>query len=137
MNIFLPIKMIKSLDLDLFPSGYLYHLTRCRPWIKVSQNLREANVNIGVLQLGIRLPESHSLKEKRQVTKSLVAQLHNRFNVSAAEVEDQDLWQSAVLGVACISNDKKHTNEVLNKALAFATRFNLELVDSNIEIIDY
>ncbi len=94
-------------------------------------------MNVGVLQFGIRLPESHSLKDKRQVVKSLIAQLHNRFNVSAAEVEDQDLWQSAVVGVACISNDKKHTNDVLNKALAFATTYDLELVDSNIEIIDY
>ncbi len=94
-------------------------------------------MNVGVLQFGIRLPESHSLKDKRQVVKSLVAQLHNRFNISAAEVEDQDLWQSAVVGVACISNDKKHTNDVLNKALAFATTYDLELVDSNIEIIDY
>ncbi|MEL7561694.1 DUF503 domain-containing protein [Dehalogenimonas sp. 4OHTPN] len=94
-------------------------------------------MNIGVLQFSIRLPESHSLKEKRQVVKSLVAQLHNRFNVSAAEVEDQDLWQTAVVGVACISNDKKHTNEVLSKALVFATTYDIELLESNIEIIDY
>ena len=93
-------------------------------------------MNVGVLQVSVRLPESHSLKEKRQVVKSLVAQLHNRFNVSAAEVADQDLWQSAVVGVACLSNDKKHTNEVLNKALAFATTYDLELLESNIEIID-
>ena len=94
-------------------------------------------MNIGVLQFSVRLPESHSLKEKRQVIKSLVAQLHNRFSVSAAEVEDQDLWQSAVVGVAYVSNDKKHTNEVLSKALAFATTYDLELVESDIEIIDY
>jgi uncharacterized protein len=94
-------------------------------------------MNIGVLQFSIRLPESHSLKEKRQVVKSLVVQLHNRFNVSAAEVEDQDLWQTAVIGVTCISNDKKHTNEVLSKALAFATTYDIELLESNIEIIDY
>lgn len=94
-------------------------------------------MNIGVLQFSIRLPESHSLKEKRQVVKSLVAQLHNRFNVSAAEVEDQDLWQTAVVGVACISNEKKHTNEVLSKVLAFATTYDIELLQSNIEIIDY
>ena len=93
-------------------------------------------MNVGILQLSIRLSESHSLKEKRQVVKSLVAQLHNRFNVSAAEVADQELWQSGVVGIACLSNDKKHTNEVLNKALAFATTFDLELVESNIEIID-
>ena len=93
-------------------------------------------MNVGILQLSIRLSESHSLKEKRQVVKSLVAQMHNRFNVSAAEIEDHDLWQSAVVGVACLSNDKKHTNEVLSKALSFATTYDLELLDSNIEIID-
>jgi len=94
-------------------------------------------MNIGVLQFSVRLPESHSLKEKRQVVKSLVAQLHNRFNVSAAEVDEQDIWQMAVIGAACVSNEKKHTNEVLSKALAFATTYDLELVESNIELIDY
>ncbi|TFG46299.1 MAG: DUF503 domain-containing protein [Dehalococcoidia bacterium] len=93
-------------------------------------------MNVGVLQFSIRLPESHSLKEKRQVVKSLVAQVNNRYNVSAAEVDDQDLWQTARIGAACLSNDKRHTNEVLNKALAFASTFDLEMLESNIEIID-
>jgi uncharacterized protein YlxP (DUF503 family) len=93
-------------------------------------------MNVGVLQFSIRLPESHSLKEKRQVVKLLVAQLNNRYNVSAAEVDVQDLWQTASIGVACLSNDKRHTNEVLSKALAFASNFDLEMLESNIEIID-
>lgn len=93
-------------------------------------------MNVGILEFNIRLPESHSLKEKRKVIKSLVAQLNNRFNVSAAEVDDQDLWQTATIGVACLSNDKRHTNEVLNKALAFASTFDLEMLESSIEIID-
>ncbi|MGI2335670.1 MAG: DUF503 domain-containing protein [Dehalogenimonas sp.] len=93
-------------------------------------------MNVGILEFSVRLPESHSLKEKRKVIKSLVAQLNNRFNVSAAEVDDQDLWQTATIGVACLSNDKRHTNEVLNKALAFASTFDLEMLESSIEIID-
>ncbi|MEN8614585.1 DUF503 domain-containing protein [Dehalogenimonas sp. THU2] len=93
-------------------------------------------MNVGILQFSIRLPESHSLKEKRQVVKSLVAQLHNRYNVTAAEVDDQDLWQTAAIAVACLSNDKRHTNEVLSKALSFASTFDLEMLESSIEIID-
>jgi uncharacterized protein YlxP (DUF503 family) len=93
-------------------------------------------MNVGILQFSIRLPESHSLKEKRQVVKSMVAQLNNRFNVSAAEVADQNLWQTAAIGVACLSNDKRHTNEVLTKALAFASTFDLEMLESSMEIID-
>ncbi|AKG53679.1 YlxP-like protein [Dehalogenimonas sp. WBC-2] len=93
-------------------------------------------MNVGILQMNLRLPESHSLKEKRQVVKSLTAQLHNRYNVSAAEVADNDLWQLAGIAVACLSNDKTHTNEVLNKARAFAATYDLEVVEADIEIID-
>lgn len=93
-------------------------------------------MNVGILRFAVRLPESHSLKEKRKIVKSLVAQLNNRFNVSAAETDDNDLWQAATIGVACISNEKRHTNEVLHKALAFAETFDLEMMDSDIEFID-
>jgi uncharacterized protein YlxP (DUF503 family) len=93
-------------------------------------------MNVGILKFSIRLPESHSLKEKRKIVKSLVAQLNNRFNVSAAEADDHDLWQMATIGVACLSNEKRYTNEVLHKALAFATTFDLEMMDSSLEFID-
>lgn len=94
-------------------------------------------MNVGVMQFQIKLPESHSLKEKRKIVRSLVAQINNRYNVSAAEVDGNDLWQTAIIGVACLSNDKRHTNEVLNKALHFASGYDLEMMESNIEIIDY
>ena len=94
-------------------------------------------MNVGIMQFRIKIPESHSLKEKRKIVRSLVTQLNNRYNVSAAEVDGNDLWQTAVIGVACLSNDKRHTNEVLNKALNFASAYDLEMMESNIEIIDY
>jgi uncharacterized protein YlxP (DUF503 family) len=94
-------------------------------------------MTIGVCRIQLRLPENHSLKGKRQVIKSLIAHLHNSFNVSAAEIEENDVWQIAVLGVACVSNSAAHADEVLANAVHFieSTRRDLELVDYEIEIL--
>lgn len=73
---------------------------------------------IGVLTVDLIIPESNSLKDKRQVVKSLLDGIRNRYNVSAAELGDLDVWRRASIGVACISNDKKVANTVLNKVLA-------------------
>jgi uncharacterized protein YlxP (DUF503 family) len=62
---------------------------------------------IGVLTLELHLPDAHSLKEKRMVVRSVKDRLRARFNVAVAELDDQDLWQHAVLGVVSISNDQK------------------------------
>lgn len=67
----------------------------------------------------LHLPAAHSLKDKRQVVKSIISRVHNQFNVSAAEVEDQELWQSAVLGVAVATNDSQHANEVVSRVVNF------------------
>jgi hypothetical protein len=97
-----------------------------------------AGVNVGILKIRLRLPENSSLKGKRQVLKSIIAQLRNHFNVSVAEVEDNDLWRSAVIGVACLSNDPRFTNEVLSKAVNLVEkgRFEMEMADYEIEIIN-
>jgi uncharacterized protein len=87
---------------------------------------------IGICRVQMRLPENHSLKGKRQVLKSLVARLHNKFNVSAAEFEDQDSWQIASIGVVYASNDERHTARVLAAIISFIER---ERPDA--EIIDY
>jgi uncharacterized protein YlxP (DUF503 family) len=61
----------------------------------------------------------------------------NQFNVSVAEVDDHDLWQLATLGVSCVSNSKRHANEVLSKVVDFIanSRFEAELLDYEIEIL--
>ena len=59
---------------------------------------------VGTVRIKIYAPWVHSLKEKRMVVKSLCAKVKNKFNVSIAEVEDQDLHQSIVLGIACITS---------------------------------
>lgn len=94
-------------------------------------------MSIGVCRVTLRLPENHSLKGKRQVLKSLIARLHNRFNVSAAEVDSQDSWQIASLGVSCVSNDERHADEVLASVVAFIRheRLDAEILDVATEIV--
>ena len=96
-------------------------------------------MNVGVCKIKLRMPENMSLKDKRRVLKSIITKLRNRFNVSVAEVGDQDLWQMATLGVCCLSNDSRYTNEVLSKVVNFITnsRFDVEMLDYNIEIIPF
>ena len=67
----------------------------------------------------------------------MTTQVSNKFNVSVAEVDDQDIWQLATLGVCCVSNDKRHANEVLSKIVSFISnnRFDIEMLDYEIEIL--
>lgn len=94
-------------------------------------------MNIGVCKITLRLPENLSLKGKRQVMKSITSRVKNQFNVSVAEVDDHDLWQIATLGVCCVSNSKRHANQVLSKVVNFManSRFEAELLDYEIEIL--
>jgi len=92
---------------------------------------------VGVCRISLRIPGNMSLKGKRQVLKSIKTQTKNRFDVAVAEVEDQQLWQMATLGICCISNDSRYANEVLSKVVNFVTngRFEAEMLDYKIEII--
>jgi hypothetical protein len=94
-------------------------------------------MNVGMCRIKVRLPENLSLKGKRQVLKSITTRVGNKFNVSVAEVDDNDLWQLATLGISCVSNDKRHANEVLSKVVNFITesRFEIEILDYDIEIL--
>lgn len=95
-------------------------------------------LTIGVCHLTLRLPENGSLKGKRMVLKSIQQRLHNRFNVSVAEVEHNDSWQLAGVAVALVSNSTAHANEVLSKAVNYLEklRLDVEIVEEDIEIID-
>ena len=94
-------------------------------------------MNVGVCQISLRLPENLSLKGKRQVLKSITSRVRNKFNVSVAEVDDHELWQLATIGICYISNNKRHTNEVLSKVVDFvvSSRFEVEMLDYEIEIL--
>ena len=69
--------------------------------------------SIGVLTMELRLEESHSLKDKRHVVKSLKDRLRNRFNVSVAEIDHQDTWQRATLAAVTVASDHTHAERVL------------------------
>jgi len=94
-------------------------------------------MNVGVCKIRLRLPENLSLKGKRRVLKSIITRVENKFNVSVAEVDDHDLWQLTTLGIGCVSNDKRYTNEVLSKVVDFIVngRFEVEMLDYEIEIM--
>lgn len=72
---------------------------------------------VGICTVELWIPESQSLKDKRQVLHSVKDRLRGKFNLSIAEVDGQDLWQKAVLGMACVANDGSHVEQVLEQAL--------------------
>ena len=74
-------------------------------------------MHIGTLTIVLYMHDNESLKDKRQVVKSLVATTRQKFNVSIAEVDDLDKWRRATLGVAVGSNDAAFANRVLDKVL--------------------
>ncbi|NTU84176.1 MAG: DUF503 domain-containing protein [Chloroflexales bacterium] len=74
---------------------------------------------IGVCTLQLSIPIALSLKDKRQVVKSIIARVRNEFNVSIAEVDDQDLWQSAVLGIACVSTSQGYAHGQIEAVIRF------------------
>ena len=74
---------------------------------------------VGICTIELYLPETHSLKGKRQVVNSLKGKLQHRFNISIAEVDNLDVWQRATLGAAMVSNDQVYVNQQLNKVIHF------------------
>jgi hypothetical protein len=90
---------------------------------------------IGICTIELHIPESDSLKAKRHSLRSLKDRIRNTFNVSVAEVEDQDLWQKASLAVAALSNDKSHLNQTLDHVLNMVRGVpEISLLDYHIEI---
>jgi uncharacterized protein len=88
---------------------------------------------IGVCEISLHLPDSHTLKEKRQIIKSVIARVQNTFEVAIAEVEDNDLWQVATLGVSCVSNNKQHAGDVLERVRRYIEETRPDVVMSKFE----
>ncbi len=74
---------------------------------------------IGTLELELRFSEPQSLKEKRVILKSLVTRIRNQFNVSVAEVDGMDLWQTSTLAIATAGRETKFINEILDRVMDF------------------
>ncbi len=90
---------------------------------------------VGTAVIKLYAPWVHSLKEKRMEVKKLIERAKNKFNISIAEVEEMDLHQSIVIGIACVANNNKQVNSILNEAINFIeTNTEAELVDISVEI---
>lgn len=89
---------------------------------------------IGVYEVSLSLPMAHSLKEKRGLLKPLLARLRGEFNVSVAEVDDQDQWQSAVIAIAMVSADGGNLHGALESVVRWIERTQPHLYLANWEI---
>ena len=74
-------------------------------------------MHIGTLTVVLYLHAAESLKDKRQVVKSLIETTRRKFNISIAEVDDLDKWRKATIGIALVANDKAYVNQVLDKVV--------------------
>ncbi|MCL6566178.1 MAG: DUF503 domain-containing protein [Acidobacteriia bacterium] len=77
---------------------------------------------VGLVTLEIHLPNAHSLKDKRQVLRSLKDRLRGQFNVAVAELDHQELWQRAVVGIVSISSDADHLEQSLRAVILESER---------------
>jgi hypothetical protein len=89
---------------------------------------------VGLLTLEIFIPDAHSLKDKRQILRSLKERLRGQFNVAVAELEHQDVWQRSVVGVVGISSDERHLQESLRAVMEESENFlGRDLISREIE----
>ena len=90
-----------------------------------------------MLRFSLRLPESGSLKDKRQVVRSLTQRIRNKFHAAVAEVEDNDTWQLATIGVAVVSNSAQHCDQMLRAVVEYAedSRLDAEVFDIEMDVM--
>ena len=94
-------------------------------------------MTVGACRVTLRLPENESLKGKRQVVKSITSRVRNKYNVSIAEIDDNESWQIVSLGITCVSNSVRHADEMLSNVVKFisGSRLEAELLDYEIELL--
>lgn len=91
---------------------------------------------VGIVNLKVYIPFSHSLKEKRMEVKSICAKVKNKFNVSIAEVEDHDVHQTIGLGLALVSNNKKYIDSTIDKVINYIeSNTEGEIIQVNREVL--
>ena len=91
---------------------------------------------VGLLTLDLHIPEANSLKSKRMVIKSLIERIKNKFNVSVAEVDANNLWQRSVIGIAYVANETRIINKVFEKIKNLILNIHsVELINANMEML--
>ncbi len=92
---------------------------------------------VGVCHLDVIIPANRSLKGKRQVIKKIIDRVKNRFNISIAEVGDNELWQRSQLGMSLVGNDRKFVNSYLDRVVNFIDAMNIvNIAHSELEILN-
>ena len=92
-------------------------------------------MRVGTLEVRLSLPGVNSLKEKRQILRSLKDRIRGKFNVAVAEVDYQDVWRTACLGVVTVANDGQFVDSVLSKVSDMIRRHrNVTVVDYDLEV---
>lgn len=92
---------------------------------------------VGACTVELHLPGVHSLKEKRGILKSLIAQIQKKFNAAVAEVDLHDVWQSATLGISVVSTNASHAETMLDNIASWIeqNRPDLDVVEHIVETI--
>ncbi len=95
-------------------------------------------MTVGIAKVTFFIPGIMSLKAKRKVVKSIVEKSKHRFNVSVAEVDNQDLYQKATIAIAVVGNDGREMNSLLDRIVNFMESLGLaEVMEQEIELINF
>jgi len=90
---------------------------------------------VALCRFDLRIPGVASLKEKRHVLKTLTASLRQKFNVAVAEVDHQDLWQRATIGVSSVAGDGYHLKRVMHEVERHIDRWvEVEIIDVDLSL---
>jgi uncharacterized protein YlxP (DUF503 family) len=89
---------------------------------------------IAACRIELELPESSSLKDKRQVLRSLMARIRNTFNAAVAEVDYQESWRDAALGIVCVSNSASHARSMAEAVAAYVDEARMDAITGTIAI---
>lgn len=91
---------------------------------------------VGVYQIELFIPESGSLKGKRFILQSLKSRIRNKFNVSVAEVDENEKWQRTTLGIAMVANERKFIDQVMSEIFRLIeNEEEVEIVGQQLEIV--
>jgi hypothetical protein len=104
--------------------------------VKEKKRKLERHMLLGICKIRLYLSNSHSLKDKRNILRSIKARIRNNYNISISEIDNYNLWKNTTLGIACIGNDKKYLNKILNAVIRFIKKEDeSQLIDYEITII--
>ena len=91
---------------------------------------------VGLCRLELHLPGCRSLKDKRMLLRSLLDRLRRKYNLSAAEVEGQDLWQRSVLGLALVNSRKSGADKTMSGIIRYIERErDMEVIECDVQVL--